>query len=263
MSDYVQVTDELLDPDDAYWSQNDLPAPDSCWEGIAPGRPRADICGTVFGAAADQNPNRDFPILEAYDDHLVVGRFATIPPNKTREIIYKDPSNATSLKLMRCCFHHQIRFSVRAASEWVTFGSSVGFLSHLKGGDGGRCVPSCEPREVLLNARAPSLPFGATDFAPVRDSALAVRNPAFSFFVQDGQKNGADLVPSRDTSWHFQTRGQFQPLIVNLAATTTAVNPQSMRFIETLGQIAVVDAASQGLVLIDLASVTIARAPYF
>ena len=36
-----------------------------------------------------------------------------------------------------------------------------------------------------------------------------------------------------------------------------------MRFIESLGQIAVVDGASQGLVLIDLAGVTIARAPYF
>ena len=41
------------------------------------------------------------------------------------------------------------------------------------------------------------------------------------------------------------------------------MNPQSMRFIEPLGQIAVVDGASQGLVLIDLRAVTIARAPYF
>jgi hypothetical protein len=36
-----------------------------------------------------------------------------------------------------------------------------------------------------------------------------------------------------------------------------------MKYVETLGQIAVVDAASQGLVLIDLRSVSIARAPYF
>ena len=37
----------------------------------------------------------------------------------------------------------------------------------------------------------------------------------------------------------------------------------TVRFIESLGQIAVVDGASQGLVLIDLAGVRIARAPYF
>ena len=90
-----------------------------------------------------------------------------------------------------------------------------------------------------------------------------MRNPAFSFFVQEGQKDGKPERPTRDMAFRFQTRGQFQPLLINLAATTTAVNPQSMRFIESLGQIAVVDGASQGLVLINLAGVTIARAPYF
>jgi hypothetical protein len=166
-----------------------------------------------------------------------------------------------------------VKFAVRGASQWVTTGSAVGLLSHITRGDGDRCVTSCDPREALLNARAPSLPFGQVngqsppDFAPLRDSPLAMRNPAFSFFVQNGQTvqggGSVDKLPSRDTSYHFATRGQYQPLFINLAATTTAVNPQSMRFIETLGQIAVVDSASQGLVLIDLATVAIARAPYF
>jgi hypothetical protein len=48
-----------------------------------------------------------------------------------------------------------------------------------------------------------------------------------------------------------------------LAAGTTAVSPQSMRFIDSLGQLAVVDGASQGLVLIDLGSVGLAHTPYF
>lgn len=274
--DYVQVTDDLLGPGDAYWRQADLPAPNSCWDPrLTPTNPadgaeveriaraRYDVCANVFGSAIEENSNRDFPILEAYDDHLVVGRFATIPPNESREVIYSDPSNAPYLKLMRCCFHNQIRYSIRAASQWVTVGSTVGFLSHITRGEGGRCVSSCDPREALLNARAPSVPFGPGDFAPFRDSPLAVRNPSFSFFIQNGQLQGEDVVPTRETSWRFQTRGQFTPLVVNLAAQTTAVNPQSMRFIETLGQMAVVDGASQGLVLIDLNSVTIARAPYF
>lgn len=276
--DYVQVVDDLLPSSDAYWRQNDLDAPNSCWddrlsvpkdaplgsqEREAAAAARYEVCSNVFGTPAEQNPNRDFPLLEAYDDHLVVSRFATIPPNQTREIIYKDPSNAALLKLMRCCFHHQIRFNVRGASQWVAVGSTVGFLSHMTPGAGGRCVTSCDPREALLNGRAPSLPYGAGAFAPSRNSPLAMRNPSFSFFVQNGQKDTKDVLPIRDTAWRFQTRGQFQPLVINLAASTTAVNPQSMRFIETLGQIAVVDGASQGLVLIDLAGVTIARAPYF
>jgi hypothetical protein len=286
MVDYAQVVDELLPASDLYWRQQDLAAPNSCWEGglavsesLPLGDParesiavaRHDVCAQAFGTVAEQNPNRDFPILEAYDDHLVVSRFAKVGNDKSvptsRELIYKDPSNAAVLKLMRCCFHHQIKYSVRAASQWVTVGSVVGMLSHLTQGEGGRCVASCDPREALLNARAPSLPFSQGDFAPFRDSPLAMRNPSFSFFVQNGQNQQAgqvaDVVPLRDTAWTFQTRGQFQPLVINLASTTTAVNPQSMRFIESLGQIAVVDGASQGLVLIDLAGVTIARAPYF
>jgi hypothetical protein len=263
MVDYVQLNEDLLDPSDPYWEESDLPAPNACWDGVAPGQPRYDICFGAFGAAADQGANRDLPILEAYDDHLVVSRFATIPPNKTRELVYKDPSNAQQLKLARCCFHHQVKFNIRTGSEWSAVGSTIGFLSHLTRGDGGRCIPSCEARESLLNARAPSLPFGPGDFAPHRDSVLALRNPSFSYFVQNGQKNGADVVPQRDSSWHFQSRGQFTSLTVNLAATTTTVDPQSMRFIDALGQLAVIDAASQGLVLIDLSTVALARAPFF
>jgi hypothetical protein len=264
MTDYVQVVDDLLPSDDPYWSVPNDPAPNSCWDpSLRTASDRYNVCSSIFGTAADQSTNRDFPILEAYDDHVKVGRFAKIPPNQSREVIFSDPSNAPFLKLLRCCFHHQVKFNVRAASEWVTVGSAIGMLSHVVPGAGGRCVPSCDPREALLNARAPSLPFGTGEFAPVRNSSLAMRNPMFSFFVQNGEKNNADSVPTRDTSWRFQTRGAFTPLLINLAATTNSVNPQSMRFIDTLGQIAVVDAASQGLVLIDLANVTIARAPYF
>ena len=285
MLDYVQVTDELLPADDGFWRQPDLPEPNSCWEGgLNPADPnnpaqveeaarqRHEYCTTAFGPMSEERESRDFPILEAYEDHLVLGAFGVVDrtdENATREVIASDPWNAPRLKAMRCCFHHQVRFKVRAASQWVTVGSTVGFLSHLEAGPGGRCVTSCDPREALLNGRAPSLPGGAAvagapDFAPFRDSPLAMRNPAFSFFVQNGQDaTRRNVLPERDMAYRFQTRGQFTPLVINLAAQTTAVNPQSMRFIESLGQIAVVDGASQGLVLIDLAGVAIARAPYF
>jgi hypothetical protein len=146
-------------------------------------------------------------------------------------------------------------------------GSVVGFLSHIISDPNGRCVVSCDPRQVLLNSRIPSLPFGQGDFAPFRDSVLALRNPMFSFFVQNGERSvnnvPTDVVPQRDTSWHFSTRGQFTPLLVNLAASTTTVDPQSMKFIAPLGQIAVVDGSSQGLELIDLSTLSTPRAPFF
>lgn len=279
MIDYVQLNEELLPADDAYWRQDDAAGADACWdpqfvasdpsrrEEVA--RVRYETCSSVFGQVSEQNPNRDFPILEAYNDRLVVGRFGVTSPGLSREAIYSDPSNATTLRFMRCCFHNQVRFNVRASAQWVAVGSSLGVLHHIKRGPGDRCVSSCDPRDALLNGRAPALPDDPNDpIAPYRDSALALRNPAFSFFMQNGYRivpGGArqDVVPPRDTAFRFQARGAFTPLLINLASSTTSVNPQSMRYIETLGQIAVVDGASQGLVLIDLASVAIARAPYF
>jgi hypothetical protein len=79
-----------------------------------------------------------------------------------------------------------------------------------------------------------------------------------------GIANAEDgTIPERDTVYSFSTRGQFQPLLVSMTGGTIQVSPQSMRYIEALGQIAVVDGASQGLVLIDLAGVAVARARYF
>ena len=96
-----------------------------------------------------------------------------------------------------------------------------------------------------------------------RNSILAMRNPAFSFVVWNGQDATGDLTPPRDLQWKFTTRGQFSPLVINIAASTTAVSPQSMHFIDSLGQLALVDGASQGLILIDLNTVTLAHTPYF
>jgi hypothetical protein len=273
--DYVQIADELLAPGDPYWAQPDLAEPNGCWDdpldttSTDPGEinkvagRRFDFCMSEFATAGEQNKNRDFPILEAYDDHLVIGRFA---PGAGRDVA-TGPTNAPYMKVARCCFHHQFTFRIRTGAQWATVGSIVGSLNHMTTGAGNRCVPSCDPNAVLRNGRAPSLPYGDGDFAPFRDSPLAMRNPSFSFFIQNGyvakDTGKTDKRPDRDMTYHFQTRGSFQALVINLAAQTAAVTPQSMRFIETLGQLAVVDGASQGLVLIDLAGVGIARAPYF
>jgi hypothetical protein len=59
-------------------------------------------------------------------------------------------------------------------------------------------------------------------------------------------------------------RGGFNPLTVSITGNTnTAVSPQSMRFIESFGQLAVIDGELQGLVLIDLNTLAFAHAPYY
>jgi hypothetical protein len=276
IADYVQLTEDLLDPGDPYWADTDDPG--QCWDpSLNTAAKKYDVCAKTFGNVDDPTTvptTRDFPILEAYSDHLVLGTYAP-KANGARDIVYKDATyNAPRLKLMRCCFHHQVRFHVRTGGLWSAIGTNtsgqfdVGFLTNVISGSGGRCVPSCEPRKALLNGRAPPIPTLTTDqkpgfskTAPGRNSALAMRNPFFAIWMADGLLN--DRPPIRDTQWSIPVRGSFVPLSINLAAATVAVSPQSMRFIETLGQLAVVDAQSQGLVLIDLSAVAIAHNPYF
>ena len=53
--------------------------------------------------------------------------------------------------------------------------------------------------------------------------------------------------------------GGFITLGANLAAQTAAVSPQSLVFVPQIGQLAVVDGAAEGLVLVSLDSVAVSR----
>lgn len=265
-ADYVQIVDEILPATDPYWAEDGL----GCWDpSLSRPEARHAACSATYGAAIDESLERDFPVIEAYEDRLVLGRFGYPDPGArttaTRVVVGADPSNAGFLARMRCCFHNQVRFRVRPASQWLATGSVVGYLHHLVGDAAGRCVQSCAPRESLLNARAPAVPrpTSPTVLPPGRNSPLALRNPMMSLVVWNGVTAAGNVAPSRDMTWRFALRGQFNPLLVDLARRTTAVNPQSMRFIEPLGQVAIVDGSSQGLVLINLDTVELARDPYF
>lgn len=274
VADYVQLTEEILDAGDSYW---DLPQ--ECWDPrLSTANARHDACVSTYKTAAEENRNRDFPIIEAYDKTLRLGRFFNGASG--REVVNIDPSNAPDLKLMRCCFHNLVKFKVRTGALWSVVGSTVGggagvgFLSHLTTDSNGRCVSSCDPRESLLNGRLFTAPgqlglMASTttaaersfDVAKIdRNSSLAMRNPMIDLRIL-GSLDGTP--PPRDARYSFSTRGQFRALFVSIGGASIQVNPQSMRYIESLGQMAVVDGASQGLVLIDLRAVTVARAPYF
>jgi hypothetical protein len=301
-SDYVEIADDLLPASDAYWAQptsvNECWPPglddlDPAVQSSSHAQGRYDLCQQTFGAAADADIHlaRDLPILHARDDSLEVGRFGwfntdpkgpsgNLVPEQTtnRVVVAADPGNKLFLRLTRCCFHHQATFKVRTGGEWVAVGSSVGLLHQVVSGADGSCVLSCDPRDALRNARAFDIPYGTWSDAKTctsasaptfdRDSPLAMRNPMFSFVMWSGcgppQGYGDHTLMTRDLAWKFSMRGSFSPLIVPLvsASTGSAVSPQSMRFIGSLGQLAVVDGESQGLVLIDLNLVAVTRS-YF
>jgi hypothetical protein len=269
IADYVQITDAILPPEDPYWKE-----PNDCWNGLKRVGDRLEdlddpaerqaLCAQTYGGDVDANTERDFPILEAYDDRLVVSRFGYVDQNartiEKREVVDAHETNPPFLKTMRCCFHNQVRFRVRSGGQWIALGSAVGMLHHVRRSPSGACTLSCEERDSLLTSRAVTIPRPVDPAAviPTRNSPLAFRNPMFSFLMWGGED-----APVRNAQWKFASRGQYAPLTINLAGSTTALSPQSMLYIDVLGQLAVVDGASQGLILIDLDTVNLARSPYF
>jgi hypothetical protein len=249
---------------------------------------RYSFCSQTFGeygSDADTHLLRDMPILEAHDDYLVVGRFGWVPTDPSGATILEsttnrvavgdgDPTNKPFLRAVQCCFHNQAAFKVRAGGEWLTVGT-IGMLSHIRADpQTKRCVVWDDPRLALLNSRAFEVPWStaAESCAPrlnslpiERDSPLAMRNPMFSFVMWSGcnptvADGGAPLTgyldhtsTLRDQVWRFSARGGYAPISLSLAmGATTFASPQAMRFLAPIGQIAVVDGAQQGLMLLDL-----------
>ncbi len=283
LADYVQFTDDVLPATDPYWSLNDAGGqPPACWDVPLDGgrnlksesaAVRQQVCSDKFGLASNQSPQRDFPIVEAYDDHLVLGRYLYTDP-KTRPIggrviAPRDTDSQVDFKLAQCCFHNQAHFKVRTGAQWVTIGTVAGYLHHINADANKACVQSSTPREVLLNSRL--VEYAEIDGTTVkqigqvsRNSAFAVRNPIFSAALRSTSlPQGLFTASTRDLAWRFSLRGGFAQQGINLAATTTAVVPQSMAFFDSIGRVAVVDGSSQGLVLISLDSIAVVGSPYF
>jgi hypothetical protein len=301
-ADYVEITDDLAVQGDPYWSEPS--SKNDCWDDALADTPqtlmmdsagnpystlgnnRYNACEAQFddSANADTHLARDFPILEAHNGSLVVGRFGWNPSvteqTTNRVIVGPDPSNRPFLRFAQCCFHKQAGFKVRAGGEWVANGSNVGLLHHvIQSPTSDRCVLSCDPQFALLNARSFDVPWGnpakgctppaSLDVSQLgRDSVLAMRNPMFSFITWTGcgpaPGTGDHTLTARDYTWKFSMRGGFDPVQISLTqGTNTFVSPQSMLFINPLGQLAVVDGAQQGLVIIDLNTLAFAHTPYY
>jgi len=307
VGDYVQIADDIVGAaetldagtkipqgDDDVWHQNA-----ACWAGLTDtqGHPldahtdgigvtpyegtpkfRQQVCIDKFGAyAADQNTQRDFPIVQAFEDHLVLGRYlyldATNRPSNGRIIAPPDTQAQVDYQLAQCCFHNQAHFKVRTGSEWVALGNLTPYLHHVVADPTTKaCVQSCDPSQVLLSSRVAetTFPAGSTvNVQPNRNSPFSMRNAALSYWLPTPAVSGNDAnsfftVSLRDYVWQFQTRGQYQPYAISLTGTTPAVVPQSSMFLPPLGAIAVVDGAAEGLFLIDLNTLLIADgSPFF
>ncbi len=292
VADYVQFVDDIvgapdaaagatIPTDDAYWHEDN-----TCWNTVVNGSLassggatdslaalRQSTCIAKFGAyGANQNPQRDFPILEAYDDHIVLGRYDYLDPNRPtngRVVAPRENVVHEDFELAQCCFHNQAHFNVRTGAEWVALGAVTGYLHHIvpDAQNANACVQSCNPQFVLLSSRVAEMSIPTTPTkpppAPNRNSPFAMRNPAFSFYMPapivtgDATKSAYSTM-QRDNTWQFSTRGQYGVQAVSLAVANTSVLPQSSLFVAPLGAIAVVDGSANGVFIIDLNTLAVA-----
>lgn len=221
--DVLEITSGFLDADDPYWPS-------------VSGRCSLFQCRETFGLVETPSTARDFPIVASYQNRLVV-------------------EGVTDF--VRCCFPFLPTYTVRAKGQWIVAGTASGFL-HAVVPDpaSGQCIDTCDPRRKLYSGRAFELS-PKTDPVPVFDDPKVYRNPLMQLVIWSGSE------PSeRNMTFSFTTANGFYPLLVNLASTTSYVQPQSMQYVPQIGQLAIADGAAQGLILVDIASLGVSQTYY-
>ncbi len=228
--DVVQITDGFLDEEDPYWVS-------------VGGQCSYQSCVETFGPTDVPRSSRDLPILRAWQDRVEV---------------------ADSLVMAKCCFPQSTSFTIRPQRQWVVWGGVSGFLHRVDVDPvTGRCVDSCDPSLRYRNARAyegPRVEATAENPAlliPAVDGADVFRNPMMQFWIHPG------TAPSeRDMTFSFAAIGGFYPVVVNLAGSTSYVQPQSATWVSQIGQLAIPDGSVQGLMMVDLDSLTLINSYY-
>jgi hypothetical protein len=249
LADYVQITSGFATDGDPYW----MTVGNTC---------SYATCNGLFGTTDVPRPERDLRVVEAYQDRMLLELRA--------------PANGLSNEMFKCCFPSDVEFVIRGGGQWIVQGDQAGFLHHVIADPAtGACRNSCDPTLARRNGRA-----RFADRSVVHDGdPEAYVGPMFRFAVTPRPCTGATgdcggaqcrsdqkvcVRPqlARDMNFRFTTQGSFQPLSVNLAASTQDVQPQSLMFVPPTGEIAVTDGALNGLFMVSTQSIQISRQFY-
>lgn len=249
LADYVQISSSIPPEDDAYWQT----------EGVA-GVCSYQQCNLTFGPAELPATTRDILIAEAYQDHLVLGDPLGVVP---------DPANPGQTKpidpeTIECCFPTLVNFTIRVHGQWAVLGVGSGFIHHVIATPAetagspelvGACRNTCDPRVARKNSRVRPSEFGKVVKDGDREAFI---NPFFRFAINN-PKNG---VVRRNTFLQFTTQGNFRPLIVNLAASSSEIQPQAISFVSPTNELALTDGSLEGLILLSAGQLNVTRQYY-
>jgi hypothetical protein len=264
LSDYVEITNALLDQADPYWSSPGL----TC---------SFNSCQATFGTSDYPNDPRFFKITKAYQDHVEV-EAPTITDSITGQTIDT-----------QCCFPTLVSYRVRGGDgTWIAVGAQTGFLHHVLADGAGKCivggvVPTtgevCDPTQEVRTGRAYQVLNNAAALKAGTDSVDAglaypsdskgemvprqsnvgeftFHNPQMYLVVYPGKQ-----APKRDMAFTWHMGGGFNPLVIGLGRGSPLVAPQSMFYHPILGSsVLVTDGALQGVVLVDMYQLAVSNA---
>ncbi|MGE3673436.1 MAG: hypothetical protein AB7K71_27425 [Polyangiaceae bacterium] len=260
-NDYISITQPLLDEEDSYWKSE---LGKSCDGG---GGYRA--CKTIFGTPDKPTTSRDMSIVEAYEDHLKV------EPRDTPRAV----------EVLKCCFPGAVSYDVRVGRQWVLTGSRSGYRHRVeRDPDTDRCVRDPDDAKSLFKSRVYEVSCENSSCSGVGQATVPVEQDGETVNVPDPNAVAcltasgsapADCVfqnlthrfvvyqgqqPSvRGMHFTWTVVGGFVPLSISLASQSSQVSPYSMTLLPQTGELAVTDAATQGLVMVSLRSLSVSR----
>lgn len=272
-ADYVQIVGDLPEEDDPYWSAPNPGA--TCGldlfqaEGDASrfsGRP---LCEQFFLPAEVQNEARDFRIVQASEDALLIE-----PRTEERA---SDRRRRLLSEFAACCFPNPTLYQIRAGHQWVVRGAATGFAHAVTTDPTSlRCVADCNPMASRQRGRVFEISCNeGCQVGAQGTPAIGLADPARDFACRvDGAEDGIDpgepgaecvyqslttrfaiyrgQQPSvRDMRFRWQLADGFTPFVIGLTSVDRLRStPRSIVPWPESGQLILSDGSARGLTFV-------------
>lgn len=245
--DYVELLEPLLADTHEYW-QGDGQTCGEKYRGDGVDGRRA--CELTFGINAEGQPERDFQVVRAFDDQLLVEPRA----------FGSDKERGALLELLDCCFPDATWYVPRSSHHWVYREASS--LSHdIRVGSQGECSRSpqsylskqnfrvfevscvgdeCDGVGELTDDEVPTCVLSST--SPEALSGLAspctYEGLTSQFVVYRGEQES-----SRGMEFSWVISGGFTPFLIPMTSfgARKQSNPQRLHFVPQVGRLVVTD----------------------
>lgn len=284
-TDYVQITEPLLEEDHAYWQPGNRGA--ECGAELFDGGDSSrdlrgrPLCDNFFGSPQAGLPARDLRIVAASEGGLLV------EPRLERQ---SDDRRQRVMQFVSCCFPEPTSYVVRAGHQWLVRGSAIGAAHHVRTDPTTRrCVNDCNPLTQRLTSRVFEISCSEncpTDSRNLPAAGRAVPGQDFVCVVDDttggvepGEPGSECIYQSlttrfaiyrgqeqtdRDTRFRWLTSDGFTPLTVSLTnAERSRSYPRAMRTLPELGLMLVTDGSVPGLTTVQLTSINLTTSSIF